>query len=52
MRGEGELVTLEVEEEALNQTLTPEHRYTWLVVPTGHSEAYTEFLKPFTWSDQ
>ncbi len=52
VRGEGELVTLEVAEEDLNQTLTSEHRYTWLVVPTGYSEAYTEFLKPFTWSEQ
>lgn len=50
-RGEEELLTLEISQDELKQVLQPDHRYTWLVVPTGHSESYTESLKPFLWTE-
>lgn len=48
--GNEEYLTLEISEEELNQTLQAEHRYTWLLVPSGHSDSYTETTKPFTWN--
>ncbi|MBX9744649.1 MAG: hypothetical protein K2X08_05500 [Chlamydiales bacterium] len=45
-----ETVSLEVPEIELAQMLEPGHRYTWLLVPTGYSEYYTEFTKPFSWN--
>lgn len=44
-----ELLTIEVDDEALQSSLQKEHRYTWLLVPVGYSESYTESSKPFTW---
>ena len=52
VRGEGELLHLEISQEELQQALTPNHRYTWLVVPTGHSEYYAESLKHFLWKGE
>lgn len=49
VQGEGELFHVEISQEELLQTLQPNHRYTWLIVPTGHSEYYSESLKPFLW---
>jgi len=49
VHGEGELFHVEISQEELLQTLEPNHRYTWLIVPTGHSEYYSESLKPFLW---
>ena len=49
INGDGELITLEVDVKDLNETLQPGHKYTWLLVPIGHSESYTETRKPFTW---
>ena len=50
--GEGELLTIDVDSAELNQVLQPNRKYTWLVVPAGHSESYTESYKPFTWTEQ
>lgn len=50
VQSEGEFLTIEVDAEALKETLKPNHRYTWLLVPTGHSGSYTESHKPFVWS--
>lgn len=47
--GDGELITLDVDAKDLNETLQPGHKYTWLLVPVGHSESYTETRKPFSW---
>lgn len=49
IEGNEEFLTLEIPEEELNQVLKVDHRYTWLVVPEGHSDSYTETTKPFTW---
>jgi len=46
---EGENLTLQVDMEELAQVLQPNHKYTWLIVPTGHNSSYTEFQKPFIW---
>lgn len=48
---EGEWNTIQVDREDLNQTLKPDHRYTWLLVPLGYSESYTETVKPFVWAN-
>jgi hypothetical protein len=50
LEGKEEFLNLEIPEEELNQVLTPKHRYTWLLVPAGHTESYTESTKPFTWN--
>ncbi len=50
IEGEGEWKTVEIALEELNATLESNHRYTWLIVPVGHSESYTETVKPFVWS--
>lgn len=49
IQGDDELVTVVVDQEDLKQTLKPDHRYTWLLVPIGHTESYTESMKPFLW---
>jgi len=46
---EGELLTLEILDTDL-ELLEPGHQYTWLLVPLGHNECYTETSKPFTWN--
>ena len=48
--GEWEQVTIEIDESDLAQVLERDHRYTWLLVPAGHTESYTETIKPFTWT--
>ncbi|EKE08621.1 MAG: hypothetical protein ACD_17C00078G0006 [uncultured bacterium] len=50
LNGEGEWKTVEIDLSELTNVLEPEHRYTWLIVPIGHSESYTETQKPFVWS--
>ena len=47
--GEGEILEIEIELEELQNMLTPDHRYTWLLVPNGHCESYTESTKSFLW---
>jgi hypothetical protein len=48
--GKEDSLTIEISEEELNHVLKADHRYTWLIVPVGHSESYSEMIKPFTWS--
>lgn len=48
--GKEEWKTVQIELEELGQTLEANHRYTWLLVPVGHSESYTETSKPFVWT--
>jgi hypothetical protein len=50
--GEDEFLHIEIDEEHLRKVLEPDHRYTWLIVPQGHTESYTETLKPFLWTDK
>jgi len=45
-----ETVHLEIPHTELIETLESGHRYTWLLVPTGFSEYYTESTKPFYWN--
>lgn len=52
VQGEEEFLTIEIDQESLQETLEPNHRYTWLLVPVGHSESYTESQKPFVWSSK
>jgi hypothetical protein len=47
---EGETFHLEIQKSELTQTLEPGHRYTWLLVPTGYGEYYTESTKSFFWN--
>jgi hypothetical protein len=47
--GKEDCLSIEIPEDELNKVLKPDHRYTWLIVPTGHSESYTETMKPFVW---
>lgn len=46
---EGELIDFDIEPEELRETLIPNHKYTWLIMPTNHSSSYSELTKPFTW---
>ncbi len=48
--GKEDIHTIEIPEEELNCVLKADHRYTWLIVPTGHSESYTETTKSFAWN--
>lgn len=50
IQGEGEWKTVEIDLEELNETLEPNHRYNWLLVPIGHGDLYTETVKPFAWN--
>jgi hypothetical protein len=52
IEGENEFLTLEIDEDQLRQTLELDHRYTWLLVPTGSTQSYTETIKPFLWSQK
>lgn len=52
LSGEGELLTIEIEADELNQVLEPNRKYTWLIVPAGHSESYTQTHKPFVWKSE
>ncbi len=47
--GDGEILQIEIDHEELETILKPDHRYTWLLVPNGHSESYTESPKSFLW---
>ncbi len=49
--GNGELVSIDISNEELKQILETDHKYTWLIVPSGHSESYIESSKPFLWTD-
>lgn len=51
IEGNNEILTLEIPDENLRQTLESDHRYTWLLVPTHHIQSYTETSKPFIWSE-
>ncbi|MBI5272631.1 MAG: hypothetical protein HY861_01440 [Chlamydiia bacterium] len=42
-------LSLDIANEILNQTLTPSHRYTWLIMPEGYSQSYSETSRPFLW---
>lgn len=46
---EGELLDIEIAQNELQSILQPNHRYTWLIVPSGHCEFYSESPKPFLW---
>lgn len=50
--GEDEWVTVEIDENELQSALEPNHRYTWLIVPSGHSESYTQSHKPYLYSPE
>jgi len=50
IQGQDEFLSVEISQEELKETLKQDHRYTWLLVPIGHSESYTESIKPFVWS--
>lgn len=52
VQGDEEFLTLEIDQEELKQNLQSDHRYTWLLVPTGYSESYTESHKPFIYLPQ
>ncbi len=45
-----ERLTIEIDTEELNQVLKGDHKYTWLLVPVGNSDSYTETTKPFIWN--
>jgi hypothetical protein len=49
--GEGENLYLEIAQSELKNILQPNHRYTWLIVPNGHCEHYSESTRPFLWKD-
>lgn len=49
---DGEQLLIEIDQEELKQVLELNHRYTWLIVPSGHSESYTETHKPFLWTER
>lgn len=49
--GEGETLHLQIANSDLKNTLQPNHRYTWLIVPNGHCEHYSESTKPFLWKE-
>ncbi len=50
IEGDQEWKTVSIDLEELNQMLKIDHRYTWLLVPTDHTESYTESPKPFVWT--
>ena len=49
---EGEILHLDVDPDSLRESLTPHHKYTWLIMPTTHAASYAELAKPFTWIPQ
>lgn len=50
--GEGEILHLDIEQSELQNTLQDQHRYNWLIVPSGHSEFYCESPKSFIWKSE
>jgi hypothetical protein len=50
LSGEGERKTIEIPLEELKENLQLDHKYTWLLIPSGHSGSYTETSKPFVWT--
>lgn len=52
IEGEGEWKTIKIDTKELEKNLEENHYYTWLLVPLGHSESYTETRKPFVWSSK
>ncbi len=48
--GEEEWKTVAIDLEELKNTLEADHSYTWLLVPVGFHDAYTETSKPFLWA--
>lgn len=44
---EGETARIFIERTDLNEILKHDHKYTWLLVPTGFSELYAESFRPF-----
>lgn len=52
IEGKDEWKTVAIDLEELGQRLESDHRYTWLLVPIGHSESYTETTKPFVWTSK
>jgi hypothetical protein len=51
-QGSDDTISFDIPSDELDQALQPDHKYTWLVVPAGHSESYIEFQKPFSWNSQ
>ena len=49
-KGQGEMLNIEIEKTELSEVFEPGHRYTWLLVPAGYSEFYTESTLPFNWN--
>ena len=47
--GPGDTLNLDIETSELQQVLLPDHKYTWLLVPSGYSGSYSEMPRPFTW---
>lgn len=52
IHGEDEWLTIAIDAEDLAQTLQPDHRYTWLLVPSDRPESYTQSSKPFLWTSE
>jgi len=50
IEGDNEFLTIEIQEDQLRKTLESDHRYTWLLVPAGNTQSYTQTTKPFLWS--
>ncbi|MBF8262890.1 MAG: hypothetical protein HW387_555 [Parachlamydiales bacterium] len=46
---DGENLHIEIAQIELQNNLQTNHRYTWLIVPAGHSESYSESPKSFLW---
>jgi len=44
-----ELVHLDITADEIHHQLKPNHKYTWLLIPSTHSGSYSEFTKPYTW---
>jgi hypothetical protein len=47
--GQGDILNLDIDTEELQLVLQPDHKYTWLIVPSGFSSSYSELAKPFLW---
>lgn len=45
-----EVCLLEVSGAVLDASLEKNHRYTWLLVPEGHTELYAEITQPLLWN--
>lgn len=48
---EEEHLSLDIDQEELMQTLKTDHRYTFLLVPIGYSQSYTESPKSILWTN-